>query len=77
MPALQSLQTNAVDHERQGQFQGVIASLVGLAAIFGPLVFSGIYALSRPSWTGLVWIVCVAIYAFAVPVALPRNHPTL
>lgn len=75
MPALRSLQTNAVGRERQGQLQGVIASFVGLAAIFGPLVFSWIYALSRPGWTGLVWIVGVAIYAVTVPVvlAVPKN----
>jgi DHA1 family tetracycline resistance protein-like MFS transporter len=70
LPALRSLQTNAVDREHQGQLQGVIASLLSLAAIFGPLVFSWIYALSRPGWTGLVWIVGVAIYAFTVPVVL-------
>lgn len=75
IPALKSLQTNAVDRERQGQLQGVIASLVGLAAIFGPLVFSWIYALSRPGWNGLVWIVGMAIYALAVPVvlAMPKS----
>jgi MFS transporter, DHA1 family, tetracycline resistance protein len=70
LPALRSLQTNAVDREHQGQLQGVIASLLSLAAIFGPLVFSWIYALSQPGWTGLVWIVGVAIYAFTVPVVL-------
>ena len=74
-PVLQSLQTNAVDGERQGQLQGVIASFVSLAAIFGPLVFSWIYALSSPGWTGLVWIVGVAIYALAVLIVLtvPKN----
>jgi DHA1 family tetracycline resistance protein-like MFS transporter len=70
VPALQSLQTNAVDSERQGQLQGVSASIVSLAATFGPLAFSWIYALSRPNWTGLVWLVGVAIYAFTVPVVL-------
>jgi DHA1 family tetracycline resistance protein-like MFS transporter len=50
--------------------QGVVASFVSLAAIFGPLLFGGIYALSRPGWTGLVWIVGVAIFAAAVPLAL-------
>jgi MFS transporter, DHA1 family, tetracycline resistance protein len=69
-PALQSLQTNAVDRDRQGKLQGVIASFVSLAAIFGPLVFSWIYALSRPGWNGLVWIVGVAIYALTVPIVL-------
>jgi DHA1 family tetracycline resistance protein-like MFS transporter len=70
LPVLRSLQTNAVDRERQGELQGVIASFVSLTAIFGPLVFSWIYALSRPSWTGLVWIVGVAIFALTVPVVL-------
>jgi DHA1 family tetracycline resistance protein-like MFS transporter len=75
VPVLRSLQTNAVDRERQGQLQGVIASFVSLAAIFGPLVFSWIYALSQPGWTGLVWIVGVAIYALAVLIVLtvPNN----
>jgi DHA1 family tetracycline resistance protein-like MFS transporter len=36
-PVLRSLQTNAVDGDRQGQLQGVIASFVSLAAIFGRL----------------------------------------
>lgn len=70
LPALRSLQSRAVDHERQGQLQGVITSFGSLAAIFGPLVFSWIYALSRPDWTGLVWIVGVVIYALTVPVVL-------
>ncbi len=70
VPALKALQTNAVDPEHQGQLQGVIASLVSLTAIFGPLVFSWIYALSRPGWTGLVWIVGVAIFALTVPIVL-------
>ncbi|WP_027554106.1 TCR/Tet family MFS transporter [Bradyrhizobium sp. Cp5.3] len=69
-PALRSLQSQAVDRERQGQLQGVVASFVSLAAIFGPLIFGWIYALSRPDWTGLVWIVGVAIFALAVPIVL-------
>ena len=70
IPALRSLQANAVDSESQGKLQGVNASFVSVAAILGPLLFSSIYALSRPGWTGLVWIVGVAIYALTVPVVL-------
>ncbi|HTR84625.1 MAG TPA: TCR/Tet family MFS transporter [Reyranella sp.] len=70
LSALRSLQSNAVDPEHQGRLQGVAASLVGLAAIFGPLVFSAIYALSPPGWNGLVWLVGVAIYALTVPAVL-------
>ncbi len=70
MPALRSLQTRAVDGAHQGQLQGIVASAGGLASVLGPLVFSSVYALSRPDWTGAVWIVGVAIYALAVPVVL-------
>jgi len=73
--ALRSLQTKAVDRERQGELQGVTASLASLAAILGPLVFSWIYALSRPGWNGFVWIAGLGIYALALPVvlALPKR----
>ncbi len=67
LPALRSLQARAVGGAYQGQMQGIVASLGGLASVFGPLVFSWIYALSRPDWTGLVWIAGTAIYAIAVP----------
>lgn len=76
LPALRSLQTNAVDRERQGQLQGVTASFSSLAAIFGPLVFSWVYGVSDTGWNGLVWIVGVAVYALTVPVVLnvPRQQ---
>ncbi len=76
LPALGSLQSSADDRERQDQLQGVVASSVSLAAIFGPLVFSWIYALSRPGWNGLVWIGGVAIYTPTVPVvfAVPKSR---
>ena len=35
MPALQSLITTQVGEDKQGQLQGVLASLVSLAAVFG------------------------------------------
>ncbi|MDN5005455.1 TCR/Tet family MFS transporter [Bradyrhizobium sp. GCM10027634] len=69
-PALRALQSKAVDRERQGQLQGVVASFVSLAAILGPLAFGAIYALSRPDRTWLVWIIGVAIFAVTVPMVL-------
>lgn len=75
LPALRALQTAAVDRERQGQLQGVIASLVSLAAILGPLIFSWIYAQSRSGWNGFTWIVGVAIYAVTAPVVLAVARP--
>ncbi|MBR0832827.1 TCR/Tet family MFS transporter [Bradyrhizobium manausense] len=68
--ALRALQSKAVDGERQGQLQGVVASFVSLAAIFGPLAFGGVYALSRPGWIGLVWIIGATIFAVTVPMVL-------
>jgi DHA1 family tetracycline resistance protein-like MFS transporter len=67
VPALQSLATQQVDAVRQGQLQGVMASIVSIASIFGPLFFSGVYFVIRDSWPGLVWIVGVGIYALALP----------
>ena len=67
MPALQSLTTRQVDADRQGQLQGVLASIVSLASVFGPLLFSAIYAQVRLDWPGLIWLVAIGIYLLALP----------
>lgn len=69
-PALQSLATRLVDESRQGEFQGVLASAVSLAAIVGPLVFSSLYFLVRKRWPGAIWLSAVAVYLIAVPIVL-------
>lgn len=75
LPALQALLSGAVDSQHQGRLQGVLSGLVSLTAIFGPLLFSGIYAASRGGWNGWVWIVAAAIYAGVSPLlrALPAT----
>jgi DHA1 family tetracycline resistance protein-like MFS transporter len=70
MPALQSLTTTQVDGDKQGQLQGVLASLVSLAAVFGPLFFSFVYFAIRPTWPALIWIIGAGIYLLALPVML-------
>lgn len=70
MPALQSLITTQVGADKQGQLQGVLASLVSLAAVGGPLFFSVSYYAVRDSWPGLIWIMGAAIYALALPLML-------
>lgn len=70
VPALQSLLTNEVGADKQGQLQGVLASLISLSAIFGPLIFSWIYFFSSTHWTGLIWIVAAVIYLFTAPILL-------
>jgi DHA1 family tetracycline resistance protein-like MFS transporter len=68
MPALQSLATRQVSADQQGQLQGVLASLMSLSAIVGPIVFSGIYFWSRDVWIGAVWIFCVLLFLVCAPI---------
>lgn len=70
VPALQSLATRQVDESRQGQFQGVLASVVSLASIIAPLGFSSVYLMVRQQWPGAIWLSVVVIYAIAVPLIL-------
>ena len=69
-PALQSLATRQVAEERQGQFQGVLASSVSLASVLCPLVFSSIYFGVRAYWPGAVWLSVIVVYAALVPLVL-------
>jgi DHA1 family tetracycline resistance protein-like MFS transporter len=69
-PSLQALATRQVDADRQGQFQGVLASAVSLASIAAPLAFSTFYFVVRGQWPGAIWLSVVAIYAIAVPLVL-------
>ncbi len=67
MPALQSLATQQADADTQGQLQGVLASVVSLASIFGPLFFSLVYFAARSTRPGLIWLVGIGVYLFAIP----------
>ena len=69
-PALQSLATRQVDPDRQGQFQGVLASTVSLASIVAPLGFSSLYFVLHAGHPGAIWLSVVALYALAVPIVL-------
>jgi DHA1 family tetracycline resistance protein-like MFS transporter len=75
MPALQSLVTRQVGADKQGQLQGVLASLVSLAAVFGPVFFSFAYFGIQDTWPGLVWIIGAGIYLLALPLMLRINRP--
>jgi DHA1 family tetracycline resistance protein-like MFS transporter len=65
VPALQSLATRQVADDRQGQFQGVLASTVSLASVVAPLGFSTVYLAVRDAWPGAIWLAVAAIYAAA------------
>jgi DHA1 family tetracycline resistance protein-like MFS transporter len=70
MPALQSVLTSAVDSDKQGQLQGVLASVLSLASIVGPLLFSWFYFWSAPYWAGAIWLFAAAIYVATLPLIL-------
>ena len=53
----------------QGQLQGVLASLVSLTAVFGPVIFSWIYFWT-PGWPGFIWLVAAILYVFTAPLLL-------
>ncbi|PHV27549.1 tetracycline resistance MFS efflux pump [Janthinobacterium sp. BJB426] len=69
-PALQSLATRQVADDRQGQFQGVLASSVSLASVLCPLVFSSMYFVFREHWPGAIWLSVLVVYAALVPLVL-------
>jgi DHA1 family tetracycline resistance protein-like MFS transporter len=70
MPALQSITTQQVDADNQGKLQGVLASLVSLSAVFGPLFFAFVYAGLKSQWPGVIWVVGAAVYLLALPLML-------
>ncbi|MDQ0321567.1 DHA1 family tetracycline resistance protein-like MFS transporter [Pararhizobium capsulatum DSM 1112] len=70
VPALQSLATRQVDEGSQGQFQGVLASVMSLASIISPLGFSSIYFVVREEWPGAIWLSVVAVYAIGALLVL-------
>jgi MFS transporter, DHA1 family, tetracycline resistance protein len=70
VPALQSLTTQKAGEDQQGQLQGVMASIVSLASIFGPLYFAGLYFGIKDWWPGLIWIIGDGTYLIAIPLIL-------
>jgi len=70
VPALQSLATRQVDENRQGQFQGVLASVISLASIIAPLGFSSVYFAVRDAWPGAIWLTVAALYLASLPLVL-------
>jgi len=74
-PALQSRATRLVEPARQGQFQGVLASAVGLASIVAPLAFSSFYFVVQKEWPEAIWLSVVLVQAIAVPLVVFGTRP--
>ena len=69
-PALQALVSQKFPVEQQGQFQGVIASVINLASIIAPLFFSALYFYFQTQWSGAIWFMVALIYLIALPAIL-------
>lgn len=52
-PSLQSLMSSKVAADEQGRLQGAIASLMGVAGVVAPLMFTQVFALSIGRYRGL------------------------
>lgn len=74
VPAFQARVTRRVDPSRQGELQGVLASVVSLASMVAPLGFSAFYFLVRERWPGAIWLAVVAVQGIAVPVLLVSDR---
>jgi DHA1 family tetracycline resistance protein-like MFS transporter len=74
-PALQSLLTRQADAHNQGRLQGVLASLLSLTSIVGPLAISAVYFASRDRFPGLVWVGAAAMYVVTLPALINLSAP--
>lgn len=75
MPALQSLVTSRVSDEQQGQLQGVLASLMSLAGIVGPVLTTAVFFATRDVWIGTIWLCGAALYLLALPLLITVRQP--
>ena len=73
-PAVQSLATRDAGADKQGQLQGVIASITSLTAIIGPLVGTAVYAATKSLFIGTVWIAAASMYVLVIPLLLLRQR---
>lgn len=73
-PAQQALMSSKVDATQQGQLQGSLSSLRGIAGMIGPILFtqSFAHATSHPGWpAGLPYYLSAALLAGSLLLSLP------
>jgi DHA1 family tetracycline resistance protein-like MFS transporter len=79
-PSLQTLMTRLVDATEQGRLQGALASLVGLASLIGPIVFTQTFSLfisTRADWglPGAPFLLAAALIIGALLLAWRTTQP--
>jgi MFS transporter, DHA1 family, tetracycline resistance protein len=80
-PSLQTIMTRSVDATEQGRLQGALASLVGLASLIGPTVFTQTFAVfisTRASWglPGAPFLLAAGLVFAAMLLAWRTTQPT-
>lgn len=74
VPTIQTLASQRVPEREQGRLQGTLASVNSLTSIIGPVTFTGIFALTRASADGALWVCAAAIYVPCAALVL-RGRP--
>jgi DHA1 family tetracycline resistance protein-like MFS transporter len=69
-PAIQSLMSRRVTGSEQGRLQGANQSVIGLAGLIGPVLFTQIFALSVRVHPGVAFLAAAFILACALAVAM-------
>lgn len=74
-PSAQGLMTRLVGESQQGQLQGAGASLMGVASLFGPALFTGAFAIGiSPAWgaplPGAPYLVAALLLSIGLVLAL-------
>lgn len=84
-PATQSLMTRQVDAREQGRLQGAVSSLASVAGIFGPALFTQVFALfisdhaplqlpGAPFLLSSALLVAAFVVAARVTASMPSSH---
>jgi DHA1 family tetracycline resistance protein-like MFS transporter len=79
-PSLQTIMTRLVDSTEQGRLQGALASLVGLASLIGPTVFTQTFATfisTRADWgtPGAPFLLAAVLVLAAMGLAWRTTQP--
>ncbi|WP_341874737.1 hypothetical protein [Pseudoalteromonas xiamenensis] len=49
-------------------------SIVSLASIIAPLLFSSFYYIVKDKWTGAIWLLTMVFFVAAIPLVLCLNR---
>jgi len=69
VPSVQALMTKHVEVSEQGQLQGANASLMALAGIFGPVLFTSLFATTLTTMPGTPFLLAALLLAAAMAIA--------